>query len=234
MVAPYFFEPGLDATNRHFLLSEESSKHAIQVLRMKPGNEMFITNGRGSKAHAFITVANKKHCSVEIFSNEMQSPEKRELTIAISLLKNASRYEWFLEKATELGINSIIPLISKRTERQHVRMDRLKGIVSAAMLQSQQTWLPELQEPILFEKLIANTTPYTEKYIAHCMEGEKQAITSIITKEKTILLIGPEGDFSPEELALAMEQGYKQVSLGVNRLRTETAGIVAASILRLC
>lgn len=233
MVAPYFFEPGFEVVTRHFLLSEESSKHAIQVLRMKPGNEICITNGRGSKARALITVANKKHCSVEIFSEEMQVSEKKEITIAMSLLKNASRYEWFLEKATELGINSIIPLISKRTERQHVRIDRLKSIIIAAMLQSQQTWLPELLEPVVFEKLISTTIPYTGKYIAHCMEGEKQAVTSINTKEKTILLIGPEGDFTQEELDMAMINGYQPISLGTNRLRTETAGIVAASILRL-
>lgn len=233
MVAPYFFESNFEITAQHFLLSEESSKHAIQVLRMKPGDEIFITNGRGIKALAFIRVAHKKHCSVEIFSHEIQEQIEPAITLAMSLLKNTSRFEWFLEKATELGINSIIPLVTKRTERQHVRMDRLKGIVTAAMLQSQQTWLPELQEPISYEKLISSSIPATEKYIAHCMEGEKAPIASIVAKEKLILLIGPEGDFTADELSLAITNGYKPVNLGTTRLRTETAGMAAASVLRL-
>ena len=158
-------------------------------------------------------------------------PEKK-TTIAVSLLKNASRFEWFLEKATEVGVTEIIPLICSRTEHTRFRFERMQQILISAMLQSQQSWLPVLHEPIklqaLFEEHLA-----TQKFIAHCEEDNKTPIHSISLSESVLMLIGPEGDFTPEEIRLAIHHAYQPVSLGNTRLRTETAAIVASTFLSI-
>ena len=156
------------------------------------------------------------------------------ITIAMSLLKNSSRFEWFLEKATEIGITEIVPLICERTERQHFRLDRLKQIVVSAMLQSRQSWLPVLKEPVLLEQVV-ESADHQQRFIAHCIEEEKKSLTGLIDKlqRRRIILIGPEGDFTKEEVQLASQHHFLTVSLGENRLRAETAGVVAASLLKL-
>jgi len=193
---------------------------------------MVLTNGKGTALTATILNADRKHCIVKVNESHYEQKSSRKITIAVSLLKNTSRFEWFLEKATELGISEIIPLICKRTEKQYFRPDRMQQILVSAMLQSQQSWLPLLHEPAPFEKLFINTA-YTTKLVAHCEKDKKQEITGITITGSAIILIGPEGDFTPEEIQLALQNNYVPVSLGATRLRTETAGVAAAVLLTL-
>ncbi|RYZ29126.1 MAG: 16S rRNA (uracil(1498)-N(3))-methyltransferase, partial [Chitinophagaceae bacterium] len=163
-----------------------------------------------------------------------ENEERREpsICIAISITKNASRFEWFLEKATEIGINEIIPLLCERTEKEKFRYDRMKGILVSAMLQSQQTWLPNLHQPTSFDEVIKQAS-HQQKFIAHCLPEQKQQLSSVIHHLSSIILIGPEGDFTPAEIEAALQNNFIPVALGETRLRTETAGMVAAALLRL-
>lgn len=230
MSLPYFFEPAISFSSTHFQLGEETSKHCIQVLRMKSGELLELTNGSGGLYTARIAQEDKRHCTVVIEKETIVPPPQRKIGIGISLLKNTSRFEWFLEKATEIGVSEIIPLICARTEHTRFRHDRMQQILVAAMLQSQQSWLPVLRDPIKIAAFIDNTT-YTQKLIAHCEENQKTALTGIETKNNTLLLIGPEGDFTAQEIAHALNNNFLPVSLGNTRLRTETAGIVGATLL---
>ncbi len=230
MQLPYFYQKDIDTSKTQLVLSEETSKHCVQVLRMKKGEKLQLTNGIGDLFTAEIVAANKKNTIVKILETINIKPQNKQVSIAISLLKNASRFEWFLEKATEIGIAEIFPIISKRTERQHFRFDRMNGILIAAMLQSQQTFLPTLHEPILYNEIFTPSKHET-KLIAHCEEDKKIAIKEINISNKTQILIGPEGDFTAEEIALALQNNYLPITLGNTRLRTETAGVVAATLL---
>ena len=231
MALPFFYEPDLPDTGTHFTLSEESCRHCIQVLRMKTGEGLQITNGKGLLQTASIVSDDKKKTVVILQKAEHQPPPIKKISIAISLLKNATRFEWFLEKATEIGIFEILPIISKRTENTRFRTDRMNGILTAAMLQSQQTWLPILQVPESLEPFIS-TKSYSQTLIAHCEKGEpKRFIKELPDSCETLILIGPEGDFTPSEIQQAVAKNYIPVSLGETRLRTETAGLVAATLL---
>ena len=228
--ATFFSSENLD-TNSVITLDEETSKHIVQVLRMKKGEELRLTNGKGIIATAEIEDDHKKKTMVRVRNMVRHEPSSRKTSIGMSLLKNAGRFEWFLEKATEIGVASIIPMICERTEKQHFRFDRMKNILISAMLQSQQTWLPELAEPQQF-KLVVDLTTHDQKFIAHCIEEEKKELrTEIRPKPSAIILIGPEGDFTNSEIELALNNNFVPVSLGQNRLRSETAGIVAATYL---
>ena len=152
-------------------------------------------------------------------------------SIAISFVKNPSRMEWFLEKATEIGIAAVYPLIAERTERTHFKADRWESIIVSAMLQSQQVWKTQLQEPVAFHELISRRFAGT-KMIAHCEDDSKNSIVSLQKAVAQLILIGPEGDFSKEEITAALACGFHPVSLGITRLRTETAGIAAAVLLQ--
>lgn len=232
MQLPFFYEPLLTEEVTLFTLTADSQKHVIQVLRMKMGDALHLTNGKGLLCRAIIQSADKKNTIVQIQSVQFFEKQTIEVSIGISLLKNANRLEWFLEKATELGISAIYLLQCDRTEKQHFRYDRFNGILIAAMLQSQQTWLPILHEPILVENII-HTSTQVIKLIAHCENAEKTSLQKVTIKANTIILIGPEGDFSPKEIELATENNFSPVSLGNTRLRTETAGVVAATLLML-
>lgn len=152
------------------------------------------------------------------------------LHLAVAPTKMNDRFEWFLEKATEIGVSEIIPLLCERTEKEKFRYDRMNGILVSAMLQSQQTWLPCLHEPTLFADVIKGGST-EQKLIAHCLPGQKQQRSSVITHPSSLILIGPEGDFTPKEITLALEKEFVPVALGNTPLRTETAGIVAATLL---
>jgi 16S rRNA (uracil1498-N3)-methyltransferase len=165
----------------------------------------------------------------------MSPGAERSVTVAIPPLKNASRFEWFLEKATEIGVTTIVPLLSERTERQHTKPDRWQNILISALLQSQQTWLPVLPESMSFPQLIASIQA-EKRFIAHCLEAPRptDSLAGLIQTQRpksSLILIGPEGDFSAKEVGLALAEGFIPVTLGGNRLRTETAGIVAATLL---
>jgi 16S rRNA (uracil1498-N3)-methyltransferase len=231
MSLPLFFLETIDEHQLTLVLSEEASKHIVQVLRMTIGERLQLTDGKGVMLTAEIISDHKKSCTVQKISIEKIRAPQKQITIAISLVKNASRFEWFLEKATEIGVTTIIPLICNRTEKQHFRFDRMKGIVNSAMLQSHQAWMPVLHEPISFEKLIL-TDKSDSKFIAHCeTDEEKNHLSALPKLSSSIMLIGPEGDFTPTEIELALKNNFTPVSLGENRLRTETAGMVAVTLL---
>ncbi len=232
MQLPFFYEPTLTEKSNVFVLSDDSHKHAIQVLRMNNGDALHLTNGKGLLSRAVIVTADKKTASVKIESVQFVEQRDCHITIAISLLKNTNRLEWFLEKVTELGITDIALLQCHRTEKQHYRFHRLNGVLIAAMLQSQQCWLPVLQEPQLPEVVIQNAQQPI-KLMAHCENAIKIPIHKIKVTADTILLIGPEGDFTPDEIALATKHNFTMVSLGNTRLRSETAGVAAATVLLL-
>lgn len=229
MALPYFFVEELDA--KTIQLDEDTSKHMIGVLRMERGEEVLLTNGKGSKARAAIVDDNRKRCVVEILSVEKEEVQSPKVSVAISIVKNASRFEWFLEKATEIGVSEIIPLLCDRTEKEKFRFDRMRGILISAMLQSQQTWLPVLHQPTAFTEVV-KASNQQQKFIAHCLPEQKQQLSSVIYHSSSLILIGPEGDFTPAEIALALEYQFAPVALGNTRLRTETAGLVAATLLR--
>ena len=229
MSLPIFFQE--DISNESAItVTEETSKHLIQVLRMKQGERLQLTDGKGKIITAEIITEHKKKAEVKPLSTSHIQHRTSNITIAISLIKNNSRFEWFLEKATEIGVSEIIPLICDRTEKQNFRHDRMKNILISAMLQSQQAWLPSLHEPVKYKELIKNSDQ-ENKFIAHCDTGEKKIITHQSKIQSSIILIGPEGDFTKEEIELAVANDFIPVSLGETRLRTETAGIVASVLL---
>lgn len=229
---PYFFEEQLPENNADFELSPETSKHLAQVLRMKEGTHFLMTDGKGKETEVKLILAHKNKSRVSFVSSTNHLAPDYEVAIAISLLKNESRFEWFLEKATEIGVTAIFPLICSRTERKSFRIDRMKNIIISAMLQSRQVFLPRLSEPISIEHLYREDQ-YRQKFIAHCMTKKDRAeLTPMVEKGRSrIILIGPEGDFTSKEVEDALKQEYIPVSLGNTRLRTETAGIVAAALL---
>jgi 16S rRNA (uracil1498-N3)-methyltransferase len=236
MPLPYFFVEQIATEAQNVILDEEQSKHIVQVLRKQKEEEILLTDGKGTKVHTVIVDDHRKRCEVKIISVEKEKEQLPKVSIAISLIKNASRFEWFLEKATEIGVNEIIPLICERTEKEKFRLDRMQNILISAMLQSQQCWLPSLSEPITFDKLIEKSID-ANKLIAHCLPQQKQSLFSFIQNSSfiihhSLILIGPEGDFTEKEIEIALEKNFQPIALGNTRLRTETAGIVAASLLR--
>lgn len=235
MALPFFYIEESIVQNS-IVLNEDTSKHIVQVLRMQNGEQLHLTNGKGNLFLAEITDNNRKRCTVTILQTTNHQRPATNVTIAVSILKNSSRFEWFLEKATEIGVTEIIPLICTRTEKQNFRHDRMKGILVSAMLQSQQTWLPVLCEATKFENLATKQFENTQKFIAHCDdENDKVQLASKLLNLSTskLILIGPEGDFTKEEIKLALQNNFAAVALGDTRLRTETAAIVAATLLRL-
>jgi 16S rRNA (uracil1498-N3)-methyltransferase len=230
MQLPFFYEENFPEEET-FILSEETSRHIVRVLRMKENENILITNGKGQVLTTRLIKANKKNAEVRVINKAASTKVIPEVSIAISLIKNTGRFEWFLEKATEIGVSKVIPLICERTEKQHFRYDRMKNIIVSAMLQSQQTWLPLLYQPVQFDEIIENS-PFQNKYIAHCIYDKRRSLgNEIISADDKIILVGPEGDFTEDEVAAALKNDYIPVSLGETRLRTETAGIVAAVLL---
>jgi 16S rRNA (uracil1498-N3)-methyltransferase len=231
MALPFFYTTILSTINSFLTLNEESSKHIVQVLRMNSGEALQLTDGKGNISHAIIETPHKKNCVVKITANQYQQPPTQN-TIAISLTKNTSRFEWFLEKAAELGITQIVPLLCERTERSHLRVERMQTILISALLQSQQSWLPVLQEPTLYKNYIQETAT-ANCFIAHCVDSDKKELPYYLktTEAPATICIGPEGDFTPGEIELALAKGWLPVSLGNTRLRTETAGMTAAVLL---
>ncbi|MFT4153815.1 RsmE family RNA methyltransferase [Parafilimonas sp.] len=229
MSLPCFYEENIQQPAH--ILSEETSKHCVQVLRMKAGERLQLTDGKGHLFTAIIMDADKKHCGVKIEAASFRSQAASSVSIAISLLKNPSRFEWFLEKVTEIGVNEIIPLICDYTEKYNFRSDRMHNILVSAMLQSRQTWLPLLHQPKKFDVFVDEDFDGI-KLIAHCAEEDKRSILDIVNPPKNkLILIGPEGDFSAAEIGHALKKNFIPVTLGGTRLRSETAGMVAAALL---
>ena len=231
MSIPNFYEPNILLGITTYTLSEESSKHCAQVLRMKAGDALNITNGIGTIFTASIATPHKNNTIVTIQSQQTIPPPSQKIVLGISLLKNAVRLEWLFEKATEMGVHTIVPLICERTIHERFKMERMQHILQSAMIQSQQAWLPILESPCEYEKFLA-TYNATQQLIAHCEAGDKANIKSIQASNDCILLIGPEGDFTPKEIEQALASEYQAIHLGPTRLRTETAGIFALSVLK--
>jgi 16S rRNA (uracil1498-N3)-methyltransferase len=223
---PQFYFSGALKQGDTLWLDESTVRHAMLVLRMKAGEQIQLTNGIGYTAINTITTAEKKKCGVKVETVNYSKPNSAALHIGVAFTKNNARNEWLLEKATELGAAGIIPIITTRSEREKMRYDRLQQILISAMLQSQQSYLPALPEAMHLKDVIVKY-PQSQKLIAHCMDGEDRQELSKTLKPgvDSIMLIGPEGDFTAEEVNLCIGAGYMQVSLGTRRLRTETAAI---------
>ena len=216
-------------------LSEEESAHCVRVLRYSAGDEILITDGRGTTYTARITNPHPKHCDFEIISREKQQPHHAfHLHIAIAPTKNIERLEWCVEKCVEIGVDEITPLLCRFSERKQLRTDRLEKIILSAAKQSLTPYLPVLHELTPYDEFIKrqalsrNDKRQTQNFIAHCYNDEKRLLKDVIERGRDVLvLIGPEGDFSEQEVADALAHGFIPVSLGNSRLRTETAGVVA-------
>lgn len=229
---PYFYHPSLDEQQKVFTLDEPTSKHCIQVLRMQEGEALLLTNGRGLKVRATIVAADRKRCGVKAEEREQVPARPYAFALGIAFTKNKSRNEWLLEKVTEMGIEAVFPLVTTRSEKEKFNAERYNSILVAAMLQSQQCHLPVLHEPLAMKKIADILPDYRHRLIAHCLDTEKRiAISALLTTaDSTLVLIGPEGDFTKDEVTLCLDNGFSPVSLGSNRLRTETAGLYACTV----
>ena len=215
------------------LLDAEESRHLAKVLRMNAGDEADAIDGMGNRYHCMVDLVHPKKSVLQIV-NSYPPEEKFGIHLAVAPTKNLNRWEWFLEKATEIGIDRITPLLCAHSERKVLKMESQKRILIAAMKQSLKATMPQLDEMQSLSEFLKNTTA-EEKLIAHCDDQEdKMSLKSIHKKNKSVcLLIGPEGDFSPAEIDLAKEQSFIPVGLGKSRLRTETAAIVALHSIHL-
>lgn len=227
-----FFNANITEKDTQFTFDKTESKHIVRVLRKKVGDQLYITNGKGTFFIAKITIANDKKCSISIVSVEQKSkPWNYYLHIAIAPTKNLDRFEWFLEKATEIGIDEITPLLCSHSERKMIKTDRLNRIIEAAMKQSLKFYLPKLNALTKFSDFVNNDFD-SSLFIAHCEKTDKNYLKSVLqSTQNATILIGPEGDFSSSEINLAIQHKFKPISLGQSRLRTETAGVVATQIV---
>jgi len=222
-----FYNPDITETTSEFSFSKEESSHIVKVLRKNMGDTLHITNGNGWLFTAEITLADIKKCLVKIVDKSVQPKRSYQLHLAVAPTKMNDRYEWFLEKATEIGIDTITPIICDHSERKIVKTDRFEKIVQSAMKQSLSCYLPKLNDPALFKDFI-NQGFAGDLFIAHCEETDKKSLKNEIKPNSNItILIGPEGDFSVKEIKMAVDNKFIPVTLGNNRLRTETAAIVA-------
>jgi 16S rRNA (uracil1498-N3)-methyltransferase len=222
-----FYNPNINETTETFSFDKEESKHIIKVLRKKDSDILFVTNGSGYLFETEITLASDSKCTVKVISFEKKPASKFHLHLAVAPTKMNDRYEWFLEKATEIGINEITPIICDRSERKVIKNDRFDKIILTAMKQANGLYLPKLNEAVTFKEFLKRQNEGLQ-LIAHCEETDKKTLKSVLKPNESVtLLIGPEGDFSEKEIALAIDKQFIPVSLGNTRLRTETAAIVA-------
>ena len=225
-----FYTPDINGV--HYILNEEESAHAVRVLRLKAGDVITLVDGRGNRYRARIVEIHHKRCGVEIVEHQPESDKRSyRLHIGIAPTKNMDRFEWFIEKATEIGIDEITPLLCEHSERKHLNTERLQRVMIAAMKQSGKAYLPQLNEMTPFNKWIKTQTT-EHAYIAHCNEGVRQSLKTVYqNNQNTIFAIGPEGDFSMQEVTQANTCGFKSISLGTSRLRTETAGVAVCNYM---
>ncbi len=225
-----FYTPDIQPHHQAFILSEEESKHAVRVLRLTAGQSLQLVDGKGGRYTAVIADAHPKRTVLEISSVTLDNGKRPYyLHIAIAPTKSMDRVEWFIEKATEIGVDEITPIICDHSERTTVKLDRLHKVVVAAMKQSQRTYLPKVNPALRFVDFMATAVP-EKRFIAHCAEGEKQRLSQALQPgEAAVVLIGPEGDFSMAEIARADAAGYTSTTFGDARLRTETAALMACA-----
>ncbi len=231
---PIFYQESVFTAGTVLPLDEDAARHIVQVLRMNEGERLELANGKGLSAICTIAETGKKKCTVRIEQvNKIKQPLTA-LHLAVAFTKNASRNEWLLEKVMEMGVQRITPIITSRSERERFRYDRFKGILVSAMMQSQQYWLPQLDEPTPLQTLLEEDAD-RQILMAHCMEQLPRSTMSHALQEHTdtLILIGPEGDFTEEEVAMGLASGAAGITLGTTRLRTETAAIAACAYFHL-
>lgn len=222
-----FYNPTIAESTESFSFDKEESKHIIKVLRKKDTDILYVTNGLGLLFKTEITLASDSKCTVKIISFEKSETPKFKLHLAVAPTKMNDRFEWFLEKATEIGVSEITPIICERSERKIINMERFEKIILSAMKQCNQMYLPRLNPAISLKEFIKKENKGIQ-LIAHCEETNKKSLKSILKPNTDYtILIGPEGDFSTKEITLALDNNYIPVTLGNTRLRTETAAIVA-------
>ncbi len=227
-----FYTP--DITADFYTLSEEESKHCIRVLRLQPSDLVYLLDGRGGFYTAEIFTPHPKKTLLKILSHQEEYGKRNHyLHVAVAPTKNLDRLEWFLEKATEIGIDEITPVICERSERREVKTDRLNRIITSAVKQSIKAYHPRLNEPVRLKDFLPAEFP-GQKFIAHCIDQEKEYLSERLEKYGSYLvLIGPEGDFTPNEVEQALSGGFLPVTLGTSRLRTETAALAACFEINL-
>jgi len=226
-----FYAPFLSTCSE---LPEEESGHVVRVLRHTVGDEIDVVDGNGMWYHCRIASANPKHCSVEILSSHSDSHWPYRVELAIGPTKNLDRMEWWLEKSVEIGLDRFVPLRCRFSERKELKTERLRKIAIAAMKQSLKATLPQIDEMTDFKRFIEE--PFDgQKFIAHCMDNQPRHLLShLVQKGRDVrILIGPEGDFSQDEVSFALQNGYLPISLGDQRLRTETAALVSVHTVHL-
>ena len=229
-----FYTSNITNDSETFTFDKTESRHIVKVLSKNTGDQLFITNGTGELITSEIIISSDKSCTVKILNFETkQKPWNYNLHVAMAPTKNIDRFEWFLEKATEIGIDQITPILCDHSERKIIKMDRLNRILESAMKQSLKYQLPKLNKLTPFSKFIEENNS-DDLFIAHCEETDKKHLKDVLRPQhNTTILIGPEGDFSISEIELALHNNYQPVSLGESRLRTETAGIVATQTVSL-
>ncbi len=226
-----FYQPSLP--EGIFYLDVEESRHCIKVLRKKQGDSLRLTDGKGFFYDAIITKADSKQCYFEVTGKTAEPTRSYKVHVAISPTKNSDRIEWFVEKAVEIGVDTITLIDCKNTERSHIKLARLEKVAVSAMKQSLKASVPTIQGLATFNDVV-DKAEEKNKFIAFVDQANPQQLKNIIEKDSTYLvLIGPEGDFSDDELRQALQHGFLKVSLGSSRLRTETAGLVACHIINL-
>ena len=229
-----FYAPQI--TLPEYTLAEEESKHAIKVLRLSVGDTLHITDGRGTLHLCQVVSDSAKHCTVRVLESQHEF-EKRNytLTMAVAPTKNIDRYEWFLEKATESGVDNFVALESEHSERRIIKPERELKVITAAVKQSLKAYHPTLEDMTDFKKFVTRDFD-GRKFIAHCGEaikGKSYLASTLAAGENAVILIGPEGDFSPEEVRLAVENGFEEITLGTQRFRTETAAVMAVAMVAI-
>ncbi len=229
-----FYTP--DINSHTYTLNEEESKHCVRVLRLNEGDKIQLIDGNGGFYDGEIIDNNPKRCSVKIIDTKKEVGKRNwHLHIAIAPTKNMDRLEWFVEKATEMGIDEISLIDCKNSERSIVKTERIQKVAISAIKQSLKAYLPKINDVVDLKKFIATTKDFKgEKFIAHCQSAGLSHIKSqYIPKQNALILIGPEGDFTIEEVKLALDNGFKEVGLGESRLRTETAALYACAALNV-
>lgn len=226
-----FYQPDFATTT---FLNEEEAQHALRVLRMKVGEEIGLLDGKGNFSKAILVKTDKKNCEYKIQHSEYTAPLSPALHLALAPTKNADRVEWLVEKATEMGVASFSFFLSEHSERKNLNTERLEKIVISALKQSKGAWLPEIKPLQKYSDFLKNIPDQNRKVICHQEEGKSVPFDTLIqSPADTIVLIGPEGDFSLEELSMARSAGFQPVTLGALRLRTETAALAACAAFHL-
>ncbi|RKS53138.1 16S rRNA (uracil1498-N3)-methyltransferase [Gillisia mitskevichiae] len=229
-----FYHQDIVEEAQQIIFPREESKHIVKVLRKKEGDILYVTNGKGFLFISELTLITAQQCIAKVIEVKKEDKPKYYLHMAVAPTKMNDRYEWFLEKATEIGVMEITPIICDHSERKVVKLDRFERVLQSAMKQSLHFTMPKLNQPVRFSEFVTDT-PEGSKFIAHCEdEIDKKSLQNCLElNDRSIILIGPEGDFSSEEIELAMQNDWKPISLGNTRLRTETAAIVACHTVAL-